>query len=149
MACTRLPELSPRESFHVHRRSTKRRSRVSIKFMERDIWRAVREVCSSNDLAPFPCETLTALQEKYPSSPAVLNLVLTPEDGIHQPKTAFIKQISKAFDFFKPGSAAGPDGLQSGHLKQLVGKSVGQTGNRHFGTLPEFVSLVLLGNVCT
>ena len=52
-----------------------------------------------------------------------------------------------AIDSFKPGSAAGPDGFRPGRLKQLVGKAVGETGNRLLRTLAVFVSLVLLGNV--
>ena len=151
MACTGLPELSPRDSSHVRRQSTNQedalRRRVNIKFMEGDIRGAVREVCSSNGLAPFSPETLTALQEKHPPAPANLNLPLPPEEGIHQPRTASRRDISKAINSFKPGSAAGPDGLRPGHLKQLVCKSVGETGNRLLGTLTVFVNLVLSGNV--
>ena len=42
-------------------------------------------IASSNGLAPFSPETLTALQEKHPPAPADLNLPLPPEEGIHQP----------------------------------------------------------------
>ena len=52
-----------------------------------------------------------------------------------------------AIESFKPGSAAEPDGLRPGHLKQLVSKSVGETGNWFLGTLAVFVNLVLSGNV--
>ena len=119
------------------------RRRVNIKFMEGDIRGAVREVCSSNVIAPFSSETLTALLEKHPPAPADLNLPFPPEEGIHQPRTASRRDINKAIDYFKPGSAAGPDGLRPGHLKQLVGKSVGETGNWLLRTLAVFFNLVL------
>ena len=71
----------------------------------------------------------------------------SPVESIHQPKTAYGKDISKNIDSFKPGSIAGPGGLWPGHLKQLVGMSVEETGNRLMGTSAVFVNLVLLGNV--
>ena len=120
---------------------------VNIKFMEGDIKEAVREDCSSNGLAPFSSETMTALKEKHSPAPADLNCPLHPEENIHQPKTASRKDISKANKPFKLGLAAEPDGLRPCHLKQLVGKSVGETGNRLLGTLTVFGNLMLLGNV--
>ena len=121
--------------------------RVNIKFMAGDNRGTVREVCSSNGCAPYSSETLTTLREKHPPAPADPNLPLSLEEGIHQPITACRRNISKAIDSFKPGSAAGPYGLRPGHLKQLVGKLVGETWNRLLGTLVAFVSFVLLNNV--
>ena len=106
MACTRSPELSQRESSHVRRQSSNQeialRRRVNIKFMEGDIRGAVREVCSSKSLAPFFSEALAALQEKHPPARADLNLPFPPEESIHQPRAASMKDISKAIKFFKP-----------------------------------------------
>ena len=48
-----------------------------------------------------------------------------------------------AIDSFKPGSAAGQDVLRPCHLKQLIGKLIGETGNHFLGTLAVFVNLVL------
>ena len=57
MACTGLPDFSPREPSQVRRQSTNQedalRRRVNIKFMEGDIRGAVREVCSSNCVDMF------------------------------------------------------------------------------------------------
>ena len=90
MLYTGLPELYPRESSYVRRRSSK--------FMEGYIRGAVpvREVCTSNGLAPVSSETLTAFQERHPTALADLNLLLPPEESIHQPKTASRKGIDRA-----------------------------------------------------
>ena len=92
-------------------------------------------------------ETLKALKEKYPHVPDYLNRPFSTEEGIHQAKTTCWKDISKAIDTFKPQSSTSPESLRPGHLKQLVGKSIGETGNCFFGMLAVFVNLVLLGNV--
>ena len=115
--------------------------------MEGDIRGAVREVCSSNGLAPFSSETFTTLQKKYSPAPADLTVPFPPEESIHQPTTVYRKDISKAIVSFKPVSAAGQDGHRPVHLKRLVGKSVRKTGNRFLGTLAVSAKLVLLGNV--
>ena len=79
--------------------------------------------------------------------PASFNLPLLPAESILHPKTALRKDISKAIDCFKPGSVAGPDGLWPGHLKQLVGRKVGESGDRILGTIAGIVNIVLLGYV--
>ena len=84
--------------------------------MEADIEGAVREISSSNGLAPFSSEALTFLKDKNPPVQADLNLILPPEESIHQPKIASKKYIRNAIDFFKPVSATKPDGLRPGHL---------------------------------
>ena len=61
--------------------------------MEADIRGAVRAVCSSNGLAPFSSETLTALQEKHPPAPADLNFPLTLEEGVQLTREIFARLL--------------------------------------------------------
>ena len=115
---------------------------VKVKLMEGDTRGAVIEFCSRNALAPFSTETLAALQNKYTPAPAVINLPLSPKESIQQPKTVSKKDINKAIDSFKLGSATGPDGLRLCHPRQLVCMSVRETGKWLLRTLAVFVNLV-------
>ena len=46
---------------------------------------------------------------------------------------------------FPLGSAAGPDGLRPGHLRDLLGRRTAAAGERLLKELTEFVNLVLQG----
>ena len=87
MACESFSELSPRESSRGRSQFTNQqnalRRRVNIKSKEGDMRGSVKQVCSSNGLAPFSSETLADLQEKHPPTPDDLNLPFAPEEGIH------------------------------------------------------------------
>lgn len=94
--------------------------RVSAKFAEGDVRGAVRITASNLDLADFSEDTLNKLREKHPPSPPDINLPEVPENNIHTPFICTKEEIKNAIRSFAPGSAAGPDGIRPGHLKDLI-----------------------------
>jgi len=123
------------------------RKRVAAKFADSDIRGAVRELASSDGLAPHNEATLEALKAKHPSSPVDLSLPAPPNDDLVTTRVATEAEVRKAIESFRPGSAGGPDGLRPGHLRTLIGLAAGEAGARLLTTLTSFVNMVLRGEV--
>ena len=122
----------------------RRRRRINKKFQDMDIRGAVREIASTEALAPFNDDTLAKLQERHPSSdddPALS----PPREDIHPTPTISSEGIRKAILSFPAGSAGGPDGLTPDHLKSLVSLSMGEGGRNLLNALRDFASHVAGG----
>ena len=124
----------------------KLRKRVAAKFVDGDVRGAVRELASSEGLAPNNEATLEALRSKHPPIPEDLSLP-EPPDGNFDVIVATEEEVRRAIDSFQPGSAGGPDGLRPSHLKSLIGHAAAEAGVRLLGALTEFVNAVLRGEV--
>ena len=125
---------------------TRLRKRVAAKFAEGDVRGAVRELASSDGLAPPTATTVVALRAKHPPAPLDLNLPDPPCDSMRM-VIATDEDVSKAISSFRPGSAGGPDGLRPGHLKSLVGHASAEAGPRLLSALTDLVNLILRGEV--
>ena len=124
----------------------KLRKRVSAKFAEGDVGGAVRELASSDGLAPFSGATLDALKSKHPQAPSGVSLPLPP-DSSTVPFMASEVEVRKAVESFRPGSAGGPDGLRPGHLRTLLGRASVEAGVRLLTALTDLVNMILEGKV--
>jgi len=58
----------------------------------------------------------------------------------HTPFRCGAEQFVRPLKFFKPGSAAGPDGLDAQHIKDMVG---GVSSISFLETLQDFITLIL------
>ena len=141
--------LSPQRRLRQQRNITKRQSqnpdeqavkRASFKLQEGDVRGAARCLTSQDSLAPSSPETLSALRDKHPSSPANRRPNPSPV-GI--PLSVTEDDIRGAIRNFPPGSAGGYDGLKPQHLKDVTSF----TGGQLCASLANFTNLVLSGGV--
>ena len=147
-----VPLIPPSRDFRsqIARRSNPNetlRRRVNGKISDGDIRGAVRELASDESVAPMNDDTIRVLRSKHPPKPPDLQLPEPPDDDMAAPPVATNEAVLRALRSFKPGSAAGPDGLRADHLKKLVGAEAGEAGVRLLDTLTRFVGMVLRGGV--
>ena len=127
--------------------SLKLKRRVAAKFADSDIRGAVREMASTDGLAPHNSETVRALKAKHPPTPDNLSLPAPPSGDLVAAPVITENEVRKAIESFRPGSAGGPDGLRPGHLRTLIGLAAAEAGVRLLSTLTKFVNMVLEGGV--
>ena len=133
------------------------RNRVDAKFADFDFKGAIRELSSEESIAPDNAETFEQLKAKHPAAPDGMSIPPAPEGGEgHVPISAVA--VKKAILSFPAGSAGGPDGLRSDHLKNLIG--VPGAGNRLLESttklvnfvlrekIPEVIRPIFLGQIC-
>ena len=113
-----LPDLPAHSDFVAGASRTARgdeqaylRRRVAAKFAEADISGAVRELASSDGLAPQDDTTLADLRSKHPPAPNDLVLPDPPSD-VEVPMVASEADTKRAINSFRPGSSGCPDGLR-------------------------------------
>ena len=119
---------------------------MAAKFAEGDVGGAVRELASSDGLAPLSPATEADLRAKHPPAPQDLAFPDPPCNSLPV-AIATTDDVLKAITSFRPGSAGGPDGLRPGHLKSLVGHAAAEAGSRLLTALTDFVNFVLWGKV--
>jgi len=107
----------------------------------------VRELASTDGLAPHNSDTVRALKAKHPSPPNNLCLPAPPSDDLVAAPMATENEERKAIESFRPGSAGGPDGLRPSYLRTLIGLAAVEAGVRLLVTLTKFVNVVLEGGV--
>ena len=123
------------------------KKRVAAKFADGDIRGAVRTISSMDGVAPHNSNTLEKLRAKHPNAPDDIKLPESPDDNLVGPMIATPEQIKKAIISFRPGSAAGPDGLRPDHLKTLISKTTAEAGVRLIKCLTDMTNLILAGGV--
>lgn len=122
--------------------------RVSAKLEDGDICGAIRLAASDETIAPCTQAIADSLRLKHP--PRVSHPKLTSS---HQPSQDAVNLILSetailaAVKSFPAGSSGGMDGLRPQHLKDLVGATTGDTGQRLLAQLTDFVNLCLSGRV--
>ena len=148
-----LPDLPAHSDFVAGASRTTRgdeqaylRRRVAAKFAEADISGAVRELASSDGLAPQDDITLADLRSKHPPAPNDLELPDPPSD-VEVPMVASEADTKRAINSFRPGSSGGPDGLRPSHLRALIGHASAEAGSRFLTTLTRFINMILKGEV--
>ena len=101
-----------------------------------DVKGAVRLLCSDDKVAVPDHSTFAALSRLHPAAPA--DRCPTPSTAV-PPLQVLPDIVRKAIQSFPNGSAAGPDGLNPQHLKDLV---VGAADDN-----PQLVAIVDLVNL--
>ena len=122
------------------------RKRINRKFQDMDIRGAIREIASTEGLAPFSEETYLKLLERHPTGTDDA-LPPEPNNDIHPTPIVSTENVRKAILSFPAGSAGGPDGLSPDHLKSLISISMSETGRGLLTTLRDFSTHVADGQV--
>jgi hypothetical protein len=103
--------------------------------------RAIRLAASGDTVAPFGDVTTEALRDNHPArSPSVAPIPL-PHSAICLRQQE--SDVVAAVNSFLPGLVGGLDGLRPQHLKDMVGASAGEAGQRLLGHLTEIINLCL------
>ena len=122
------------------------RRRIDRKFKDMDIRGAIREISSTEKLAPFSEETLLKLIERHPRG-SDENAPTPPDDGLHHTPLFSTNDIRNALMSFPAGSSGGPDGLTPGHLRTLIAVNMAETGQQLLTSLRDFSAHVAAGHV--
>ena len=115
-------------------------ARVSAKLEEGDFKGAVRLASSDDKLAPMNETTFEALQERHPSPHPTSIITPVEEDGQCQ-AVIVAEEVLQAIRSFPKGSAGGPDGFRSQHLKDMTSDEASR--RILISALTAFVQLVL------
>ena len=117
---------------------------MATKLEEGDYRGAVRLTCSEDSIEILDEETVAALQLKHP--PPHPETCIPPEPNSFTLDPPLLEEeIARAIRSFPNGSAGGPDGLCSQHLKDLISASAERGGKELLSALTHFVNLVVNG----
>ncbi|KAJ8727191.1 hypothetical protein PYW08_015588 [Mythimna loreyi] len=124
-------------------------SHVESKLNDGDISGAARLLFSSDVVAPYSPDTISALESKHPAPADDLTFPDPPDRPIPDSQIFPIlaPQLLAAVSSFRSGSAGGLDGLTPQHLKDLLSSGAGDAGESLLKELLALVTLMLSGGV--
>ena len=101
---------------------------VNSKLLVGDVTAAVIIIASDDSVITPTSEVVTALRLKHPPSP--LDLHPPPTEPVTQTSSVSEEEVMVVLKSFRPSSAGGVDGLQPGHLKDMVAPQTAEAGRR-------------------
>lgn len=121
-------------------------AKIEAKVADFDIRGAVRLLTSEDSVAISNENTLKELQDKHPSPSREINLPERPTKE-NEFYTVNEKEVKKAINSFKNGSASGLDGLSPQYIKDMISHSAGDAGIKALSSITRLCNLVLSGQV--
>jgi hypothetical protein len=128
----------------------KKNSKFSIyktaenKISDGDIRGAIRLLSSSDVFAANNSDTFAHFEEKHPPPSRTLNLPDAPNENVDYLSVSEDK-VFKAIMSFPNGSSAGLDGIRPQHLKDLIGKSSCDAGQRLLSEITRLCNFMFSG----
>jgi hypothetical protein len=116
------------------------------KISDGDIRGAIRLLSSSDVFAANNSDTFDQLEEKHPPPSRTLNLPEEPNENVDYLSVSEDK-VSKAIMSFPNGSSAGLDGIRPQHLKDLIGKSSCDAGQRLLSEITRLCNFMFSGKI--
>lgn len=106
----------------------------------------MRLLTSKDSIAISNENTLEALKEKHPSPSHSLQL---PERPTLENESYAVndKEVKKAINSFRYGSASGIDGMSPQHIKDIISYSAGEAGTQALSSITRLCNFILSGNV--
>jgi hypothetical protein len=116
------------------------------KISDGDIRGAIRLLSSSDVFAANNSDTFAQLEEKHPPPSRPLNLPEAPNKNVDYLSVSEDK-VFKAIMSFPNGSSAGLDGIRPQHLKDLIGKSSCDAGQRLLSEITRLCNFMFSGKI--
>lgn len=142
------PPRTPHPPSNKPQKQSQIAKKVEAKLSDGDISGAIR-LLSSDDTIATPNEaTISSLQEKHPYHPEPANFPEPPEQ-LDPPSEVSSEELSSALSSFPPGSAGGLDAPRPQIVKDLLGQSLGETGEKLGTAITNLINIILQGGVPT
>ena len=118
---------------------------VNSKHLVGDVMAAIKIIASDDSVNTPTSEVVTALRLKHPPNP--FDLRPPPTEPACQTSSVSEEEVMVALKSFRQSRAGNVDGLQPGHLKELVAPQTAEVGQRFMKALANICSKLLRSQI--